>query len=106
MEQAHIQINRDIDSKRLDGAMELLAQCQEGAMELGNMIEGEEGEGCVVIPLLQSYCETVYEIYEQLRQDQHTSGKNAYKHLRKSLLKIETVLRTILRYVWKLLFPL
>ncbi len=89
LEQAHIQINRDIDSKRLDGAMELLAQCQEGAMELGNMIEGEEGEGCVVIPLLQSYCETVYEIYEQLRQDQHTSGKNAYKHLRKSLLKIE-----------------
>ena len=89
LEQAHIQINRDIDSKRLDGAMELLAQCQEGTMELGNMIEGEEGEGCVVIPLLQSYCETVYEIYEQLCQDQHTSGKNAYKHLRKSLLKIE-----------------
>ena len=63
MEQAHFEIKKAIEEENIDAAMDLLGQCQEGAVGLGNLIEKEEGEGFVTIPFLQSYCELTYEIY-------------------------------------------
>ena len=37
--QAHTEIKTSIETKKNDTAMELLAQCQEGAIGLGNLIE-------------------------------------------------------------------
>lgn len=89
LDQAHQQIKKDIEARKIDCAMTLLEQCQQGAVELGNMIEREEGEECITIPLFQSYCELVYQIYESLRQNQGVKGKNVYKRLRKALIQIQ-----------------
>lgn len=66
--QAHDEIKREIDRKHLEVAMSLLAQCQEGAIQLGNLIEATEGENAAAVSLLESYCELVYGIYGELGQ--------------------------------------
>ena len=42
---------------------ELLEQCQQSAVILGQTIEVEEGEGTAAVHVLEEYCEQVYQIY-------------------------------------------
>lgn len=97
LEQAHLEIKKAVNAQEYDVAMDLLGQCQEGAIGIGNLIEKEEGEGFVTIPYVESYCETAYGLYEELRQQQELNqtenrvinGNRIYKKLRKSLIRIE-----------------
>lgn len=97
LEQAHLEIKKAVNAQEYDVAMDLLGQCQEGAIGIGNLIEKEEGEGFVTIPYVESYCETAYGLYEELRQRQELNqtenrainGNRIYKNLRKSLIRIE-----------------
>lgn len=97
LEQAHLEIKKAVNAQEYDVAMDLLGQCQEGAIGIGNLIEKEEGEGFVTIPYVESYCETAYGLYEELRQQQELNqtenrvinGNRIYKNLRKSLIQIE-----------------
>ena len=50
---AHHQIKKSIESKNIPAALDLLEQCQCGAIELGTMIEQEEGEGFVTVSFLE-----------------------------------------------------
>lgn len=52
----------------LDAVSELLVQCQEAAIEIGNFIEEVEEEKPRTIELLEKYCERLYEIYEKIGQ--------------------------------------
>ena len=89
LSQAHIQIRNAIERKENIIAMQLLQQCQEAAIELGNMIEDTEGEDFTTIHLVESYCEIVYTSYEKLRQTQFINKDKIYKNLHKSLIQIE-----------------
>ena len=62
--EAHDEIRKAIEKKNISAALSLLADCQDGAIALGNLIEAAEGEGFATIALLESYCEQVYRIYE------------------------------------------
>ena len=95
--QAHDEIKRAIDKGNDATALELLEQCQDGAIQLGNLIEATEGEGFVTIPSLEQYCELVYEIHGEILQGQGASGNKAYKNLRKALIKIENSVRNDIR---------
>ena len=55
-----------LESGNLDLALDLLAQCQELAVRIGNLIEAAEGEGHVTVSHLEKYCEVVYEIHTEL----------------------------------------
>ncbi len=50
----------------LEAARKILEDCQQGAIELGNMIEAAEGEGFPTISLLEAYCELTYQVHEAL----------------------------------------
>lgn len=97
LEQAHLEIKKAVNKQDYDVAMDLLGQCQEGAIGIGNLIEKEEGEGFVTIPLVEAYCELAYQLYEGLLQRQEIkqgesqiiNGSRIYKKLRKSLIQIE-----------------
>ena len=89
LEQAHLEIKKFMEAKEDAIAMDLLAQCQEGAIGLGNLIEHEEGEGFVTIPLIEEYCEAAYQLHEKLLTGQGISSNRAYKNLKKSLIQIE-----------------
>ncbi len=72
---AHGAVKKAIMADKNSIAMDLLEQCQEGAMELGGLIEDAEGEGTKIISLLEDYCELVYQIYEQIRQGRFIAGE-------------------------------
>ena len=74
LSQAHIQIQEALAKGNTAEAMELLGQCQDGTMKLGNIIEETEGENFVTIPILEEYCELVYQYYNNLQQKVEEKG--------------------------------
>lgn len=93
LDQAHEEIKRNIEQGRTEDARELLGQCQEGAISLGELIEAFEGEQFVTIPLLEAYCEVVYQVHEELGADTTVNANNVYKRLRKALIQISNSIR-------------
>lgn len=97
LEEAHGQIRIAINHKNISAALGLLADCQQGAVSLGDMIETAEGEDCKVIPLLEKYCDLTYQLYENMIQGEPANGNKAYKQLRSYLLKIENSVKNDLK---------
>ena len=95
--QAHEEIREYIEKGRVDEAKDLLEQCQQGAISLGELIEVREGEQFVTIPLLEAYCEVVYQSHEELGTSASINGNNAYKKLRKALIQISNSVRNDIR---------
>lgn len=91
------QVHKEIKGAILSGdileAQELLTQCQQGAIELGGLIEKTEGEGFVTIAHLEKYCEIVYNVYQGLEAEAESNPEKFYKHLQKALLAIENSVR-------------
>lgn len=92
LRQAHTEIKKAILNKN-SLALELLGQCQDGAIRLGNMIETIEGEGFATVPLLEDYCEIVYQIHEELLQDLPVNVETAFDSLYQALRKVEYSVR-------------
>lgn len=87
--QAHLEIKKALETKKYELARDLLGQCQDSAIELGNMIEQAEGEGAPTVPFLEEYCELVYRIHEEIWQRQKLDTGRLYKALKKQLTQIE-----------------
>lgn len=91
LEEAHREIKENIDRKNAPLAQDLLTQCQECAITIGNTIEKLEGEGFVTVSCVEAYCDAVYTAYEELNgNSQNINGNKVYKNLRKQLLRIES----------------
>lgn len=93
LDQAHSEIKNAIEKKDFSAAQSLLADCQEGAIQLGNLIEATEGEGFVAISLLEEYCEFVYEFHESLAGGEDIAAGKVYKLLRNQAIKISNSVR-------------
>lgn len=52
-----------INLQDINGALDLLNQCQETAIMIGNSIEGVYGEGLETVHNLEKYCETLFELF-------------------------------------------
>ncbi|MDE7331763.1 MAG: hypothetical protein K2O16_05900 [Lachnospiraceae bacterium] len=101
---AHEAVGKAVSTGKNYIAMELLEQCQEGAIQLGELVEKAEGEGCGMIPLLEDYCELVYQIYEEVRQGQGASADRISEDLQQSLIKIEKYLRDNIKIRTEIVF--
>lgn len=93
LEQAHIQIREMIENKNTDMVLKLLEECQNGAISVGTLIESSEGEGVQTIPLLESYCEQIYQCYERLTGGEQGNANKIYKTLKQSLLQVGSSIR-------------
>ena len=89
LNRAHEGIKRSIETGQKDSALDLLSQCQDGAIQIGEMIESTEGEGFITVSYLEDYCESVYQIYESVRQNQKQNPNKIFKHLRTSLTQVK-----------------
>ena len=69
MMEAHGQIKKYIVQGSIPQAMQLLEDCQNGAVTIGTFIENTEGEGHAAIAFLEEYCEIVYLFYQNLAGD-------------------------------------
>lgn len=74
--------------------LDLLAESQQLAVDLGNMLEQFLGEGCSVIPLLEKYCEALFKVSEDLSAyGELDDVLNAIEDdLRRNVFKRKTVL--------------
>lgn len=86
---AHDEVRKQFEAGNGSVVQELLANCQDGAIQLGGLIETAEGEECEVIPLLEEYCELVYQIHESVGQAEEIKANKIYKRLNKQLIQIE-----------------
>ncbi len=87
--EAHDEIKKAIDRKDMALAGDLLEQCQQGAIELGNLIEKAEENVFSTITLLQDYCELAYQIYNKMVQGQVVNGNKIHRVLNKQLSLID-----------------
>ena len=89
LEQAHDELKKLMQRKDNRINLNLLVNCQEGAIELGNLIEETEAEGCKTIPLLEQYCEQIYCLHEKLTQKERVDADIEYEILRQQLITIK-----------------
>ena len=83
--QAHSEMKKTLEAGSEAIVLELLGQCQESAIKLGNLIESEEGQSFVTVSLLEDYCELIYQIHEAICQDARFDMDEVYDKLQSSL---------------------
>lgn len=88
LHQAHEEIKASLNQNNTILVQNMLSECQEFAVSLGENIEKLEGEGQSTVSCLEEYCETLYHVYEELDSNRFDSNK-VYKILQKQLLKVE-----------------
>ena len=84
--EAHEIVKGFIDKKEYENAQNLLADCQDTAIQIGNLIEESEGEGFVTVSYLEEYCESLYEASLNLSA---SNGYKVQKQLDKKIINAE-----------------
>ncbi len=95
--QAHSAVKKSMEVRDEETVLDLLGQCQEAAIQLGTMIEAEEGEGFGTVKLLEDYCEVVFQVYTLVAQKQPLNPVKVHKQLKKQLIPIENSIRQDIR---------
>lgn len=62
----HQECAQELSAGRSDTVLAALGDCQEAAVQIGNVIEQSEGEGTASVACLEQYCEELYQISGQL----------------------------------------
>ena len=88
LEEAHSLIRQETDKGNADSVISLLEQCQKCAVTIGESIEASEGEGTKAVKQLEDYCEGLYNISEEVREQRSNSIKTS-KWLQKTLISIK-----------------
>lgn len=95
--EVHTEIKKQLQKKAFARVQELLQQCQQGAIQLGSLIESMEGEDFVTVRYLEDYCETVYQIYEEAEQTHSSDADRIYKLLHRQQIRIENSVKNDIR---------
>ena len=88
LDEAHNEVVKAIRNQNYGFALQLLESCQEGAIQLGTLIE-QLGKGSGTVELLEEYCEFVYQLHEGIFQGQNISADAMQEELKQVLLGIE-----------------
>ena len=89
LDKAHDAIKKALEMQSGEAALLLLEQCQDSAIQIGNMIEGSLGEDFATVELLENYCEQIYQTYELIRHKRTLNFNKIHKTLRKELIRIQ-----------------
>ena len=90
LKEAHDEIQSALEAGEIAEGINMLCDCQECAIELGNVIEAMEGEGVVTVSYIEKYCELVYRHYEKLNavtNEEFAKNKKAAKKITDALNK-------------------
>lgn len=91
--EAHDEIKRNLEAGQIENVLTILADCQEGAIQLGDYIEKLAGEGTRTIELLEKYCEILFQKYNEVQEEVTHDSYKVTKHLEKQRIKIENSIR-------------
>lgn len=104
LHEAHKAISQQIEKNKNGYAQELLVQCQECAINMGNIIEESEGEGVTVISDIEEYCDLFFHIYEELNGVAKIDVNQIYDILEKQLLCIEDNIKNTIQVRKEIVF--
>ncbi len=104
LSRVHDGIKKAIEKRQYNDALELLSQCQESAIELGESIEEIEGKGFVTVSFLENYCEAVYQAYIQVDQVQGVNASRVYKSLCRALIPAENSIKNDIKIRTEVVF--
>lgn len=82
----HQQSRDHLLKKEYSTVQNILADCQEAAIQIGEFIENLEGAGTQAVSSLEQYCEILYRVNAQLEE---FSAQKAYKQLEGILIKTQ-----------------
>lgn len=91
--EAHEEITKCIERKQLDTVIDLLGQCQQGAIKVGETIDAAEGEGTDEVHLLEEYCEVIWQIGEDINSGVPVNARKAEIKLRRLLISVSNGIR-------------
>lgn len=91
LREAHKAIKKYVNRCELEMAHALLSECQQGAIQIGELIEESEGEDSPAVRSLEEYCEQLYQISEGISGK--ITAQNAAKRLHKALSQVENSIR-------------
>ena len=74
----HQKIREKLEQKDYETVLSVLMDCQETAIQIGEVVEQTEGNGTETVSHLELYCENIYQISVQLKE---ISPLKAYKNL-------------------------
>ena len=100
--EAHEIVKGFIDKKEYENAQNLLADCQDTAIQIGNLIEESEGEGFVTVSFLEEYCEALYEAATNLSEE--SNGYKVQKQLDKKIIKAENSAKNDIKVKLEIVF--
>lgn len=63
---AHEEICRSVRQGEGTPALSMLGECQETAIQIGTMVENEQGEKHPVVRKLEQYCEVLFQLHSQI----------------------------------------
>lgn len=66
--EVHEKIRQLVSNQEYDMVLQLFADCQDAAIQIGTMMEQEKGEGHPTVQLMEQYCETIFQLHTELSQ--------------------------------------
>lgn len=102
--QAHNEIRKACERGSVPVILQLLSDCQTGAIRMGELIEAAEGEDCPAILRIEAYCETVYRLYAAAAEGRALSGSRSYKALRLAWSEIKASVKNDVKIRWEAVF--
>ena len=95
LEDAHKEIIKLIDKHNPSAAAALLADCQDMALFIGDMVKESEGEETDAADPIEKYCGAVYQIYERINAGQAINHRKAEKQLKKAAVAVRNSIHAI-----------
>ncbi len=86
--QAHEEIKDALERENFNLVQNMLGECQEFAVALGESIERFEGKDHVTISYIEEYCEFLFYVYNDISNNNMNQNKIS-KMLKKQLIKID-----------------
>lgn len=101
MHEVHSVIYNLFQNDKFNEINQLLLECQEGAMAIGNILEKKELKDTEVIKLLENYCEQVYQVS---LQDNYKNYSTAYMLLEDIINGVEGCIENIMGNKYEIVF--
>lgn len=90
--EANETLSRVSIKKRTANLIEVLGECQQTALLLGNYLETQEEIGQEAVSILENYCENLYQM------SLHNTDENIFRKISKKISKQLNELSTLIRY--------
>ena len=101
--EAHDIIKKHIKANQIEFVFNLLADCQNTAVLLGENIEKSEGENFITVTYLENYCDELYQVSLALNE-QNINANNIVKRLNKLLIDIENSIKLDIKVKYEIVF--